>query len=152
MVGSVPSGRIAATLKPLQFNDWLHIINQPLPKTNTSMILTNWVAGDPDANEFFGTILLPGSPSNCSNYSDPTVNRLRLESDVTYNRQKRARLLQQMSHIVLSQAGMIPIGQQAEYGLLKPYVHGMVATGLNAWGLLFVPRGNNWANVSVSPH
>jgi ABC-type transport system substrate-binding protein len=143
---------IKITLKGLQFNDWLNIVNQVLPKTNTAIVLSNWVAGNPDPNEYFGTVLLPGSPINISNYSDPTVNRLRKESDVLFNRQKRAKLIERMSHIVLSEGGMMPIGQQVEYGLLKPWVHGMVPTGYNAWGLLFVPRNNNWANVSISPH
>jgi hypothetical protein len=53
---------------------------------------------------------------------------------VTFNHQQRAKLYRQASHIVLSQGGMIPVGQQLEYGILKPWVHGLVKTPFNAWG------------------
>jgi ABC-type transport system substrate-binding protein len=68
---------------------------------------------------------------------------------VTFNLAKRRQLYVKAQHIAVSQAAWIPVGYQTYYTMMKPWVHGFV--GSEAFYEL-VPRGNNWANITISPH
>jgi ABC-type transport system substrate-binding protein len=142
---------IHALIKGLATNDYGTIWNQPLVKTHTAILLDGWTASFPDPQQYFDWLLIPNQPTDISDWTNPTVTRLSAEADVTFNKRKRAQLYREASHITLSEGGMIMLGQNYAYAVAKPWVHGLVAQPYGGV-LLYTPRDNNWANVTISPH
>jgi oligopeptide transport system substrate-binding protein len=134
---------------PLTIGDFTKVSSQPLAKSHVGMAVINWSYEFPDAQQCFDWLLLPGLPYNISDYRNRVVTRLASEADVEGNPRTRSALYIKASHIVASSGGMIMIGQQTGYSVLKPWVHGMF---YSAPYYTFEPRGMQWANVSVSRH
>jgi oligopeptide transport system substrate-binding protein len=142
---------ITATLKGLPTNNYISIWNQGLIKTHTPILFDSWAASFPDPQQYFDWLLIPNQPTNISGWTNPTVTRLSAQADVTFNTQKRAALYRQASHFVLTHGAMILLGQDYSYAIAKPWVHGLVAQPYGGV-LLYSPRDNNWANVSIAAH
>jgi ABC-type transport system substrate-binding protein len=134
--------------EPLTFNDWLKDVTQAQSKTDTK-IAQNGLTAFPDPWNYCSLLLHTGEPFNSGEYSNPTVDHLLNQADVAANRQRRARLYIAAQHIAISTGGVIPIGQSNGYELVKPWVHGLVPS---ATFDELLPRGNNWANVTLSKH
>lgn len=134
--------------EPLTFNDWLKDVTQPQSKTKTA-IAQNGLTAFPDPWNFCTTLLRGGEPFNSGEYNNPKVNKLLDEADVEGNRAKRARLYIEAQHIAISDGGVMPIGQSLGYDLVKPWVHGLVAS---ATFDELIPKNNDWSLVTVSKH
>ncbi len=141
---------IDVTLRGLPTNPWLNVYTKPLSKTGTPLFQGVWSADYPDPEDFFRTLLYSGAGYNPGQYSNPTYDRLVDQADVTVNAAKRAQLYIRAEHLAISQGALITLGQEVSYALVKPYVHGLVAAPFLYPTI--APRGNNWANVSISPH
>lgn len=140
---------VGVTPDPMTAGDFTKVASQPLAKSHVAMAVVNWSYEFPDAQQVFDWILLPGLPYNISGYRNSAVTRLAQRADVTINPRARALLYVRANHIVAGDGGMIMIGQQTSYSLLKPWVHGMV---FSTPYYTFEPRGLQWGNVLVTHH
>jgi len=132
----------------LTFNDWLKAVTQPQSKTRT-LLVQNGLTAFPDPWNYCTLLMHTGQPFNSGEYSNPRVDSLLDKADIALNPSQRANLYIQAQRIAVGEAGVIPIGQSKGYNLIKPWVHGLVAS---ATFDEVVPRGNEWANVTVSKH
>jgi hypothetical protein len=103
----------------------------------------------PDPQDYCTLLLRPGYPRDIGEWNNAQYNSLVDRGEVTFNRGVRQQLYIQAQHIALSQRAWISVGQATDYAMVKPYVHGFV--GSEAFYEL-IPRGNNWANITISPH
>jgi ABC-type transport system substrate-binding protein len=135
--------------KPLTFNGWLQVVTQPQSKTGTA-IAQNGLTAFSDPWNYATILLRGGEPFNSGEYNNLAYNRLVDKADITANPEDRARLYRQAQRIALNDGGYIPMGQQRGFGLIKPWVHGLIGNALFADGL--GPANNDWSRVSVSKH
>jgi oligopeptide transport system substrate-binding protein len=130
-------------------NDWLTIATQPMSKTHTLIVQNGNVEDYPDPQDYCTLLLRTGYPRDIGEWDDPAYNKLADEGEVTFNTTKRRQIYMRAQHIAVSQGAWIPIGYQTYYVMTRSWVHGFVGSG-SFYEL--VPRGNNWANVTISPH
>jgi len=128
---------------------WLNIATQPMSKTHTLIVQNGNIEDYPDPQDYCTLLLRTGYPRDIGEWDNPTYNHLVDKGEVTFNRAQRRQIYIRAQHIAVSQAAWIPIGYQTYYVMTKPWVHGFV--GSSTFYEL-VPKGNNWANVSISPH
>jgi ABC-type oligopeptide transport system substrate-binding subunit len=134
---------------PKTTNDWLTIVTQPMNKTHTLIVQNGNIEDYPDPQDYCTLLLRPGYPRDIGEFNDPTYNRLVDQGEVEFNRSKRLQLYIKAQHIALSTGAWISVGNANAYALVKPYVHGLV--GSEAFYEL-IPKGNDWSNISISPH
>jgi ABC-type transport system substrate-binding protein len=138
-------------IKPVKktLNDWLTIVTQPMSKTHTLIVQNGNIEDYPDPQDYCTLLLRPGYPRDIGEWNNAQYNSLVDRGEVTFNLGVRRQLYVQAQHIALSQGAWIPVGQATDYAMVKPYVHGFV--GSEAFYEL-IPRGNNWANITLSKH
>lgn len=134
---------------PKTLNEWLTIVTQPLNKTHTLIVQNGNIEDYPDPQDYCTLLLRPGYSRDIGEFNDPTYNRLVDQGEVEFNRAKRLQLYVKAQHIAVGTGAWISIGNANAYALVKPYVHGFV--GSEAFNEL-IPRGNDWANISISSH
>jgi oligopeptide transport system substrate-binding protein len=141
---------IGVTLNGMPLNPWLNVYTQPLSKTGTSLLQGEWSADYPDPEDFYRTLLYTGAGYNPGPYNNPEYDALVNQGDVTFNRAKRAQLYIKAAHLAIGDGALITLGQEVSYALVKPYVHGLVSAPFLYPTI--EPKGNVWANVTISPH
>lgn len=133
----------------LNVNDWLTDVEEPENKTHNKLVEGQWGMDFPDPEDFCTLLLRGGQVYNVGQFNNPTYNALVDKGDVTLNQAQRTQIYIRAQHIALSTGAWIMIGQEVQYAVVKPWVHGLIA----AYGNSDVaPRDDNWANVSVSRH
>ena len=129
--------------------EWQSVVTQPLDKTHTQLVEVGYVQDYPDPQDYCFLLLHSGQAFAIGGWHNTKYDHLVDQADATFNRKERASLYIQAQHIALSQGAFISVTESANQVLIKPYVHGLVAT--EAYQPL-VPKDYDWANVSVSPH
>lgn len=130
----------------LTFNGWLGIVGKSLQATGTKLTENLWIEDYPDPYDYMTLLLRQGQNYDIGGFNNAQYNRLVDQAAVEANPARRAQLYRQAQHIALSQGAWISIGNALGYALVNPKVKGLI--GAEAFGVL-VPRGNDWANVSI---
>jgi ABC-type transport system substrate-binding protein len=136
-------------LKLVSTSDWLKVVGQPLDGTKTQLAFNGWQQDYPDPQDYCTLLLRSGQFGGIGGWSNATYDRLVDQADGLLDSKKRAQLYIQAQHLALSQGAWISLNYQISFELIKPYVHGLIGTEAVSY---LVPKNNDWANVSVSPH
>jgi ABC-type transport system substrate-binding protein len=125
--------------------------NQTTPMTDTGVkiLRSAWQADFPDPEDYVSLLIRHGQTYAITGWNNKTFNKLVDTADVESNRTKRAQLYQQAQKIAISQGVWIPLWNDIGNGLVKPYIHGLVAGSAYAD---LMPSNGDWSRVSVSKH
>lgn len=133
------------TLKPLLFNAWLNIVTQSENATHTQITENLWLDDYPDPQDWMFQLLHSGGTYDIGGFKNATFDKLVDQADSSFNDAQRVKLYTQAQKIALNTGAWIAVGNPLDLQIFSPHVHGMIATN----GYAF-PKGNNWANVSLS--
>lgn len=124
----------------------LSAYNDLLTARNFQIGLIQSGADYPDPQDFLSLSLKSDSAGNNGSYSNPTFDKLVSTADsIVGDNARRYRLYAEAEGLALNQGAMIPLGNERNTVLIKPYVRGFVVTPLPG----LVP---DWSSVSVSRH
>jgi ABC-type oligopeptide transport system substrate-binding subunit len=137
---------IDVRIRPVSSALYYRIALHPLQQTGTALILNGWIEDYDDPEDYCDLLLHSGSQFNIGGFSNRTYDRLVDLAGVTPNRDKRQQLYIQAQHLVVASGAFIPIDNAGQVLYLDPAIRGFVESR----ALLLVPRGSDWANVSVA--
>lgn len=124
----------------------LSAYNNVLTARTYQIALIQSGADYPDPQDFLSLGLTTGSSGNNSSYSNKTFDRLTAQADsIVGDNAARYRLYAQAEKIALDEAAILPLANERNTVLVKPWVHNFVVTALPG----LVP---DWSAVSVSAH
>jgi len=124
----------------------LSAYNNTLTARNFQIGLIQSGADYPDPQDFLSLSLVSGGAGNNGGYSDHTFDSLvRTADSIVGDNARRYRLYAQAEGRALDQAAVIPLANERNTVVVKPWVHNFVVTALPG----LVP---DWASVSVSGH
>jgi len=138
---------IGVTTLPLSFQDWVTREQAPMTSTHTNLIEGMWIQDYPDPYDYLTLLLRSGQHFDIGGFHNSQYDTLVDKASIDQNRALRARLYIKAQHIALSQGAYISVGNTTQYDLVKPNVHGFV--GSATFLPLVVPKGNDWANISI---
>lgn len=141
---------IGAKAELISADTWYAILASPNGLDNTpigklSISYGSWVADYPDPEDFMTLLLRGGQYYNIGYFDDPLYNRIVDKAAITFNRRERAGLYIRAQHIALTQGAWISIGNLHDFELVSVKVHGLTTNPI----LGLIPKGNNWANISI---
>ncbi len=102
----------------------------------------SWIADYPDPENFVDLLFRTGSLENYTDYSNPEVDTLLKQAAVEMDEAKRWELYQEAERRILADAPIIPLYNDIEYMLVKPYVKGFTVTPMGITDLAAVSLVN----------
>lgn len=135
-----------ASTDPISVHAWLNAVSQPLSATHTTIIRNGWQQDYPDPQDYVTLLLHSGSTYDIGQWKNSTFDALTSRADVTADTSRRAQMYKRAQKIALNNGAWISLTNALGHELIQARVHGLVGT--SAFGDL-VPRGGNWANVTV---
>ncbi|HEX7103928.1 MAG TPA: peptide ABC transporter substrate-binding protein [Nitrolancea sp.] len=122
---------IKADVVQLEFKDYINDITaRKLP-----VLTLDWVADYPDPENFLRTLFYSTSTENYIGYNNPEVDKLLDEAGAERDTAKRNALYEEAQQKILDDAVVIPVYDDVEYQVIKPYVHGLDVTSIGLLGL-----------------
>jgi peptide/nickel transport system substrate-binding protein/oligopeptide transport system substrate-binding protein len=122
---------ISADVVQLEFQDYINDITaRKLP-----VLTLDWVADYPDPENFLRTLFYSTSTENYIGYNNPEVDRLLDEAGAERDASKRGALYEEAQQKIIDDAVAIPVYDDVEYQVIKPYVHGLDVTSIGLLGL-----------------
>jgi len=144
---------VQATLGAIGINITLH----PVPRSTwsadgnsgkTQFIWADWFDDYPDPQDFSDYLIRTGAGENWGRYSNPTVDKLFDEANVTSDTAARLKLVQQAQLDILRDGAVAMIYQFGAQSLISSKIHGMELNP--SFDTEPEPVANDWANVTVS--
>jgi len=123
-------------------NNWLTLITE----NSTPFILDNWVYDYADPQDFADNLLGSASTYNIGGYTNPIVQTLLAQADVTPNGPARTSLYERIQRQAIADVAFISIDQPVSYVRWRSNIHGLVMTTAGV-----IPAGGDWTSVSVTP-
>jgi oligopeptide transport system substrate-binding protein len=115
----------------LEFKDYINDITaRKLPA-----LTLDWVADYPDPEDFLRTLFYSTSTENYIGYNNPKVDQLLDQAGSESDLSKRQALYEQAQQLIIDDAVVIPVYDDVEFELIKPYVHGLDVTPIGLLGL-----------------
>jgi oligopeptide transport system substrate-binding protein len=144
---------VQANLKAVGINIILHPVPRSTWSTDgnagkTQFIWADWFDDYPDPQDFSDYLLRTGAGENWGRYSNPTVDHLFDQANVTSDTATRKALLLQAQLDILRDAPVAMIYQFGAQSLISPKIHGMELNP--SYDTEPEPVANDWANVTVS--
>jgi ABC-type transport system substrate-binding protein len=122
---------IKADVVQLEFQDYINDITaRKLP-----VLTLDWVADYPDPEDFLKTLFYSTSTENYIGYNNPEVDKLLDEAGAERDAAKRDALYEEAQQKIIDDAVVIPVYDDVQYQVIKPYVHGLDVTGIGFLGL-----------------
>ena len=122
---------INADVVQLEFQDYINDITaRKLP-----VLTLDWVADYPDPEDFLRTLFYSTSTENYIGYNNPNVDKLIDQAGAERNPEKRSALYEEAQQKIIDDAVVIPIYDDVDYQVIKPYVHGLNMTSIGFLGL-----------------
>jgi ABC-type transport system substrate-binding protein len=122
---------IKADVVQLEFQDYINDITaQKLP-----VLTLDWVADYPDPEDFLRTLFYSTSTENYIGYNNPDVDKLLDQAGAERDAAKRSALYEEAQQKIIDDAVVIPVYDDVEYQVIKPYVHGLDVTSIGYLGL-----------------
>jgi oligopeptide transport system substrate-binding protein len=144
---------VQANLKAVGINIALH----PVPRSTwsadgnagkTQFIWQDWFDDYPDPQDFSDYLLRSNVGENWSRYTNPALDKLFDQANVTSDTAKRKALLLQAQLLILRDAPVAMIETFAAQTLISTKIHGMELNP--SFDTEPQPVANDWANVTVS--
>lgn len=145
--------QVQADLKAVGISVSLH----PVPRATwikdgnggkTQFMFADWFDDYPDPQDFSDYLIRTGAGENWGRYSNPVVDKLFDQGNVQRDAATRAKLYQQAQLIILRDAAVAVLYQQAGQAVISPKIHGLELNP--SFSYHPQPIANDWANVSVS--
>ncbi|HEX3723267.1 MAG TPA: peptide ABC transporter substrate-binding protein [Nitrolancea sp.] len=115
----------------LEFEEYINDANaRKLP-----VLSLDWIADYADPEDFLRTLFYSTSTENYIGYNNPKVDQLLDQADAEADATKRQALYQQAQQLIIDDAVVIPVYDDVDYELVKPYVHGLELTPIGLLGL-----------------
>jgi peptide/nickel transport system substrate-binding protein/oligopeptide transport system substrate-binding protein len=122
---------INADVVQLEFQDYINDITaRKLP-----VLTLDWVADYPDPEDFLKTLFYSTSTENYIGYNNPEVDKLLDAAGAERDAAKRDALYEEAQQKIIDDAVVIPVYDDVQYQVIKPYVHGLDVTGIGFLGL-----------------
>jgi len=122
---------IKADVVQLEFQDYINDITaRKLP-----VLTLDWVADYPDPEDFLRTLFYSTSTENYIGYNNPDVDKLLDAAGAERDTAKRSALYEEAQQKIIDDAVVIPVYDDVEYQVIKPYVHGLDVTSIGYLGL-----------------
>jgi peptide/nickel transport system substrate-binding protein/oligopeptide transport system substrate-binding protein len=122
---------IKADVVQLEFQDYINDITaRKLP-----VLTLDWVADYPDPEDFLKTLFYSTSTENYIGYNNPEVDKLLDAAGAERDAAKRDALYEEAQQKIIDDAVVIPVYDDVQYQVIKPYVHGLDVTGIGFLGL-----------------
>jgi ABC-type oligopeptide transport system substrate-binding subunit len=99
---------------------------------------TGWIADYPDPENFLDVLFHSGSPENHTGYANERVDQLLERARTESDPDARLALYGEIERILVNDSPWIPLTHDVEYWLTKPYVQGMIYTGMQVPHLKYV--------------
>ncbi len=135
---------ISIVLHPVPRSTWVNDGNGG----KTQFIWSDWYDDYPDPQDFSDYLIRTGAGENWGRYSNPAVDKLFDQANVTSDTATRKALLQQAQLTILRDAGVTMIYTFGNQALVSTKIHGMELNP--SYGDEPQPIANDWANVTVS--
>ncbi len=135
---------ITIALHPVPRATWISDGNSG----KTQFIWADWYDDYPDPQDFSDYLIRTNAPENWGRYSNPVVDKLFDQANVTSDSATRTKLLKQAQLIILRDAGVAMLYQFGDQTLISSKIHGMELNP--SFGNEPEPVANDWANVTVS--
>jgi oligopeptide transport system substrate-binding protein len=135
---------ISITLHPVPRSTWSTDGNAG----KTQFIWNDWYDDYPDPQDFSDYLIRTGAGENWGRYSNPTLDKLFDQANVTSDTAKRKALLLQAQLLILRDAPVAMIETFAAQTLISTKIHGMELNP--SFDTEPQPVANDWANVTVS--
>jgi ABC-type transport system substrate-binding protein len=120
-----------ADVVQLEFQDY---INDATARKLPALSL-DWIADYPDPEDFLRTLFYSTSTENYIGYDNPRVDKLLDQAGAESDPGKRRALYQEAQQMIIDDAVVIPVYDDVEFELIKPYVHGLEVTPIGLLGL-----------------
>jgi len=114
----------------------------------TPFIFNDWFDDYPDPQDFSDYLVRTGAGENFGGYSNPALDKLLDQGNVSFDNATRARIYKQAQLTILNDANEIMLFQQAAQGTISTKIHGMELNP--SWAADPQPLGNDWSNVTVA--
>lgn len=122
---------IKADVVQLEFQDYINDITaRKLP-----VLTLDWVADYPDPSDFLRTLFYSTSTENYIGYNNPAVDKLLDQASAEQDATKRSALYEEAQQKIIDDAVVIPVYDDVQYQVIKPYVHGLDVTSIGLLGL-----------------
>jgi ABC-type oligopeptide transport system substrate-binding subunit len=142
-------GFTGATAKGLPANEWLTDDNTPMSKTGVTMIRSGWAQDYSDPQDYVSLLFDCGATYNIGDFCDRTFTKTTNAADINHNKATRTQQYLKAQTRILNEGYPIMLFNDAAYGLIKPYVHGLT------WSVAetaMVPANNDWSKVTIAKH
>jgi ABC-type transport system substrate-binding protein len=122
---------ITTDVVQLKFEDYINDITaRKLP-----VLTLDWVADYPDPANFLRTLFYSTSTENYIGYNNPAVDQLLDQASAERDAVKRSALYEEAQQKIIDDAVVIPVYDDVQYQVVKPYVHGLDVTAIGLLGL-----------------
>jgi oligopeptide transport system substrate-binding protein len=113
----------------------------------TQFIYSDWFEDYPDPQDFSAYLIQTGAGENWGRYSNKQVDALIAKGNVERDAATRANIYKQIQLIVLREAPVAMLYQDATQSVISTLIHGMELTP--GYGNEPQPIGNDWSNVNI---
>jgi len=121
----------------------------PMSDTGVKIVRSGWQQDYPDPQDYVSLLIRHGQTYAITGWNNKTFNKLVDKADVEPNRSKRAQMYITAQKLAISNAVVVPEWNDIGQELVKPYVHGLVATSAYAY---LKAANNDWSKVTVGKH
>lgn len=130
---------VTVALNPVDFEQLINDVYTG----NVQFYALGWIADYPDPQDWTSIQFRTGSDNNIMNFSDPKVDQLLDQADVTQDQNQRFALYNQAEELAVDEVAWIPIYQQKNLYAFQSYIHGFVQdsgglTPQSIWGDVYI--------------
>lgn len=125
-------------VQQMRWADYLETLKQEEKDFQMFGVDTGWIADYPDPENFLDVLFHSGSPENHTGYANEQVDQLLERARTESDPDARLALYGEIERILVNDSPWIPLTHDVEYWLTKPYVQGMIYTGMQVPHLKYV--------------